>query len=188
MQPILAPAVTTQTTIPAQQVPSVKTQPTMSSQQTVAGAHQQQLQYQHSMAQQGQPFNAHLNQPRQPFPMYQMSQQGMRAQQYMMSHPYMAAQPAKIPFIQQHPNQQHMILAAQNSMLQHQLQNASMSVNHHEAPHHLVTQHANVVMNEISGMFLCMVEFDKNLLGRTCTHTHVRTHTHIHMHAHTLMF
>ena len=156
-QPIQAPALTTQPNIPAQQAPSVKTQPTVSSQQTIAAQHQQQqLQYQHSMAQQGQSFNAHpsLNQPRQPFPMYQMSQQGMRAQQYMMGqHPYMA-QPAKIPFLQQHPNQQHIIMAAQNSMLQHQMQNASMSVNQHEAAsHHLVTQHANAVMSEISGMY-----------------------------------
>ena len=173
VQPAQAPVATTQPKIPAQQIPSVKTQPTMSSQQTVAAAHQQQLQYQHSMAQQGQSFNAHLNQPRQPFPIYhQMSQQGMRAQQYMMSqHPYMTAQPAKIPFIQQHPNQQHMIMAAQSSMLQHQLQNASMPVNHHEAPHHLVAQHANAVMNEISGMFSCMVGLDKSLIGHTHTHT-----------------
>ena len=154
-QPTQAPTLMTQSNLPTQQATSVNAQPAMSSQQTVS-THQQQQQLNYSMVQQQQvqSFNPHpsLSQHRQPFPMYQLSQPGIRAQQYMMGQHYMA-QPTKLPFIQQHPSQQHIIMA-QNSMLQHQMQNASMSVNQHEASHHLVAQHANTVVNEINGIYI----------------------------------
>ena len=152
-QPTEAPTSMTQSNLLTQRAPSVSTQPAMSSQQTIS-TQQQQLNYSMVQQQQVQSFNPHpsLSQHRQPFPMYQLSQPGIRAQQYMMGQHYMA-QPGKLPFIQQHPNQQH-ILMAQNSMLQHQMQNASMSVNQHEASHHLVAQHASTVMNEINGMYI----------------------------------
>ena len=62
------------------------------------------------------------------------------------------SQPAKVPFIQQ-----HMMMAAQNPMLQHQMQNASMSVNQHESPHHLSAQHVTAVITEINGMYVLYV-------------------------------
>lgn len=163
VQPIQAPNVTTQPNIPTQanipvQASSIKTQPTVPPQQTILS--QQQLHYQHSISQQQQQeaqlYNAHpsVNQSRQPFSMYQMSQQAVRPQQYMMGQHYLA-QPTKVPFIQQHPNQQH-IMMAQNSVLQHQMQNAPISVNQHETTHHLAMQHASALMSELSGMCTCI--------------------------------
>ena len=94
---------------------------------------------------------------RQPFSMYPMSQQTVRPQQYMMGQHFLM-QPTKVPFIQQHQTQQHMMMA-QNTMLQQQMQNASMSMNQHETTHHHLPpmQNMNAVISEINGMcFVCV--------------------------------
>ena len=94
------PNVPTQANVAIKAPPSIKTQPTVPSQQTIPTHHQQQqLHYQHPMAQQQQvqSYNAQssLSQPRQPISIYQMSQQAMRPQHYMIGQHYLT-QPVKV--------------------------------------------------------------------------------------------